>query len=59
MLKTENLPRLEYYLAKSRCLVKKADVFAGGQNPVVPEFEALFLTALEKANTFSWSRIAA
>ena len=30
---TENLPRLEYYLAKSGCLVKKVDVFAGGQNP--------------------------
>jgi glutathione S-transferase len=29
------------------------------KNSVIPEFEALFLAALEKANTFSWSRIAA
>ena len=29
------------------------------KNSVVPEFESLFLAALEKANTYSWSRIAA
>jgi glutathione S-transferase len=29
------------------------------KNSVVPEFESLFLAALEKANTYSWTRIAA
>ncbi len=29
------------------------------KNSVVPEFESLFLAALEKANTYSWARIAA
>jgi glutathione S-transferase len=29
------------------------------KNSVVPEFESLFLAALEKSNTYSWTRIAA
>jgi len=29
------------------------------KDSVVPEFEALFVAALEKANTYSWTRIAA
>jgi len=38
---------------------KKLMVPAAVKNPVVPEFEALFVAALEKANTYSWTRIAA
>jgi glutathione S-transferase len=29
------------------------------KNSVIPEFETLFIAALEKANTYSWTRIAA
>jgi len=46
-------------MPKVAAWAKKLMALPAVKNSVVPEFETLFIAALEKANTYSWTRIAA
>jgi glutathione S-transferase len=48
----ETMPKVDAW-------AKKLMALPAVKNSVVPEFETLFIAALEKANTYSWTRIAA
>jgi len=52
VISPETMPKVDAW-------AKKLMALPAVKNSVVPEFEALFVAALEKANTYSWTRIAA